>query len=135
LFDGFLSNQIWARLQDVSATADTRLVADWCSRGNESTVTLQQGRSVIPLRSTRGHFRPDPEAQMEFRSRRISSSVKGQSVKGSLSLDPGAQLRGSPISVGVSCLVGVHEPAWPVRVGPEIIGLVDPRDTQVNCQC
>jgi hypothetical protein len=29
---------------------------------NESIVTLQQGQLVISLRSTRGHFRPDPRS-------------------------------------------------------------------------
>jgi hypothetical protein len=39
----------------------SRLVADSCTRSNNSTVTLQQGRqSVISLQPTRGHFRPEP---------------------------------------------------------------------------
>jgi hypothetical protein len=42
-----------------SADADTRFVADSRIRGNESTATLQQGQSVISLRSQLGHFRPD----------------------------------------------------------------------------
>jgi hypothetical protein len=44
----------------------SRLVVDSRSRGNESKTALQRGRqSVISLRSTRGHFRPDPEAHRE----------------------------------------------------------------------
>jgi hypothetical protein len=58
----------------------TRLAADLHSRGNESTITLQQGwQSVFSLRSTWGYFRSDPGAHR--RTIRRNSREKWEAVQ------------------------------------------------------
>jgi hypothetical protein len=80
----FRSNQIYVTIQGNFTNAYTRIVVDSLFHG-KSTVTFQQGQSVISLRSRRRHIRPDPvthnrEQLQKTEERRVRRSSIDQFV-------------------------------------------------------